>query len=218
MKNIETILIVGVGGSGSMLIPALAPAFKLVLADNDTFEEKNFTRQFFANGNIGENKADVLARQFSTASKDVHSHPKLIEGSEDWVEGVDLIIACVDTNQGRKACKKLSDTFMKPLIVAGNENWDPQANLYLPEFEGTEADPFTRLNLGDLEEGVRRTCTGEEIVSEIPQLPIANHAAGGFALSIMYSLMSSKKKQNYLAEVAAQPRPFSKTIKQLITQ
>jgi len=212
--NISKILIVGCGGSGALLMPALAPAYDLIIADFDTYEEKNVTRQFYANGAIGEKKSDVLAEIFNKGPKEVVSHPHKITGGEDF-DGVDIIISCVDTNQGRNACKDLSDTLDAPLIICGNESWDPQAWLLLPHHMGLKQDPFIRWKLGELEDGVRETCAGVEIIAEIPQLPQANYTAGAFALCIMQSLLTCKKEENYIAEISATPNPVTTKIKQL---
>ena len=213
--NINKILIVGCGGGGAMLLPALAPAYDLIIADFDEYEDKNVTRQFYANGAIGEKKSDVLAKFFNKGHKTVESHPKKIFGGEEF-EGVDLIISCVDTNQGRNASRDLSDGLDVPLIVIANEDWDPMAWLYLPHLAGMKEDPFIRWGLGTLEDGVRETCAGTEIIAEIPQLPQANYASGAFALCIMQSLLTCKKESNYIAEITATPNPVTTKMKQIV--
>ena len=213
--TINKILIVGMGGTGAMLLPALAPAYDLIVADFDTYEEKNVTRQFYANGNMGENKADVLAEMFNRGPKDVVSHPHKIFGGEEF-EDIDLIISCVDTNQGRNACKDLSDALDVPLIIGGNESWDPMAWLFLPHLKGLKQDPYVRWKLGELEDGVRETCAGTEIISEIPQLPQANYTAGAFILCIMQSLMTCKHERNYIAEITATPNPVTTKMKEIV--
>lgn len=69
------IAVIGCGGTGSFLVPALARTiadqknnekFGLLLIDGDKVEPKNILRQNFAPSDIGENKARVLARRYGT--------------------------------------------------------------------------------------------------------------------------------------------------------
>ena len=66
------IVIIGAGGTGGYVIPhlyriALASArpCRIVIADGDIVEEKNLIRQNFAECDIGENKAAVMAERYS---------------------------------------------------------------------------------------------------------------------------------------------------------
>ncbi len=217
MYNINKILLVGVGGSGSMILTALAPAYDMILADGDHFEEKNVTRQYFAPGNINENKAEALAKAFNNGPKEIVAHPKMLTGAEEF-DSIDLVIACVDNNSARQACKDIADEHDVPLIICGNESWEPMAFLYLPHHDGTNFDPFIRESLASLEDGRRETCAGVEIIAEIPQLPQANFAAAGFATCILHSLSNTKKEKNLIAEVKATPNPGYQKFSQLEVQ
>ena len=65
----DRIVLVGLGGIGSQLLPALVrylafrsePRPVLVLVDGDAYEPRNRTRQVFPEGAIGSNKAEALA-------------------------------------------------------------------------------------------------------------------------------------------------------------
>lgn len=66
---VDTTLVIGAGGSGGQLIPSLARLLayhpsasdSVVIADGDSFEGHNQERQLCGPGQIGRNKADVLA-------------------------------------------------------------------------------------------------------------------------------------------------------------
>lgn len=112
---LREIVLVGVGGTGSHLARAIArmldvmnrsnlhrPALHLV--DPDIVEEKNVGRQMFTYADIGQNKAEVLARRFNLAlgleiswSAEPFSpkHFKHNSGS--------ILVGAVDGHEGRKA-------------------------------------------------------------------------------------------------------------------
>lgn len=66
---IDSTLVIGAGGSGGQLIPSLArllayhpnASSSVLIADGDSFEAHNQERQLCGAGQIGRNKADVLA-------------------------------------------------------------------------------------------------------------------------------------------------------------
>lgn len=213
MYDIKNITLIGAGGTGSMLLPALVPTYNVNIYDGDDYEDKNITRQIFSVFNVGNNKAEALAQVFNGGHKDVTASPVMINGSED-IEG-DVIICCVDNNDARLAAQSLSDKHDIPLIVCGNETWEPMAWLYLPEYKYTNINPYKRWDLGNLTEGRQMTCAGVEMIEENIQMPAANFCAGGNALYILESLRTMTKTSNYVAEVVSTPWPIFKTIKEL---
>ena len=213
MKTIENITLIGAGGTGSMLLPALVPSYNVEIYDGDDYEEKNITRQIFSANSIGVNKATTLAAVFNNGHKDVTAVPEMINGSES-ISG-DTIICCVDNNDARLAAQQLSDEHDVPLIVCGNEEWEPMAWLYLPEYKYTKVNPYKRWDLGNLTEGRQFTCAGTKIIKDNVQMPAANYCAGGNALHILESLRTCNKTSNYVAEVISTPWPIFKTIKEI---
>lgn len=74
IRNSGHIVVLGAGGTGSILIPALIrylksrPGFTIqsfTIIDGDVVETKNLERQNFVSRDLGENKAEVLARRYS---------------------------------------------------------------------------------------------------------------------------------------------------------
>lgn len=71
-----TVLLAGCGGTGSHIAQSLAriaahvrlprSELRIIFCDGDTVEEKNVGRQLFAPGDVGKNKAQVLANRFSS--------------------------------------------------------------------------------------------------------------------------------------------------------
>src|SRR5687768_2700450 len=68
----ERIVLVGLGGIGSQLLPSLVryvafrpePRPMLVLVDGDAYEPSNRTRQVFPESAVGTNKAEALAEVY----------------------------------------------------------------------------------------------------------------------------------------------------------
>jgi len=213
MRKIEKITLIGAGGTGSMILPALVPSHDVEIYDGDVYEEKNITRQIYSANSIGDNKAVIMAKIFNNGHKNVTAIPKMITGNEKI--NSDLLICCVDNNNGRLAAQRLSDENETPLIITGNENWEPMAWLYLPEYKYTYNNPYKRWDLGNLKEGRQETCSGIKVIDENPQLPEANYCAGAHALTILYSIKTCMKERNYVAEVISTPWSQTKTIKEI---
>ena len=97
------VLIVGVGGIGSYLIPLLAKTgmYQLHIADPDTVEEKNICSQNFGVEDIGNYKVDAMitlvAKQYSIKASS--RFPVLVENQ---ITGYDLIVCCADNLDVRR--------------------------------------------------------------------------------------------------------------------
>lgn len=92
----SNIFVVGCGGTGSRLVPALIQFIRsitkehvpsgwlgstnIVLVDGDVVEQKNLIRQNFVQSDVGKNKAAVLANRYAKAyGMNVVAYPKFIE-------------------------------------------------------------------------------------------------------------------------------------------
>ena len=211
MKTINHVTLIGAGGTGSMTPPAIVPTKDVTIYDGDDYEERNINRQIYAIGEVGNNKADVMVEKFKGGNHSLTSVPAMLRGNERIKS--DLIVCCVDNNEGRKACRSISMDQDIPLIICGNEEWEPMAWLFLPEFQYTNRDPFgPRWKLDKLTEGRQETCDGVEIVAENKQLPGANFGAAGHAVHIIHSLETMASSNNYIAEIISTPWPQFKKV------
>ena len=88
------IVIIGAGGTGRNVIPHLYRiAFssnrpcKVIICDGDIVERKNLIRQNFAECDIGENKAQVMAERYSEVfGIETEYIPDYIESEEELYE------------------------------------------------------------------------------------------------------------------------------------
>ena len=122
-SNIQNILVIGCGGTGSYIIPNLVRLLVnskqpvcLTLADADTVETKNLIRQNFIKSDVGKNKAEALAQRYSSAfGTQIQFLTKYLESADDvakalknarvsnvsYSSSVPLIISCVDNIKAR---------------------------------------------------------------------------------------------------------------------
>ena len=115
------LVLVGCGGSGSWLAPTIARTARLLIekfnkqvqvifVDPDTVEPKNCYRQNFAEFEIGQNKAETLARRYGLAwGLDVLALPrrfdaeldKLLSNEHQTYYSLSVLIGCVDNAAAR---------------------------------------------------------------------------------------------------------------------
>ncbi len=150
--DVQNVLVIGCGGTGSYVIPGLVrllatskKQFCLTLADADTVEEKNLIRQNFIKSDIGKNKAEALARRYSSAfgvqiqylSEFLESSDKIVStllnasvSNVKYGDKTPLIISCVDNTKSRKFIVDALNALGRGYIIdCGNEEYNGQVLL-----------------------------------------------------------------------------------------
>ncbi len=125
------ILVIGCGGTGGWVIPHLARLIRslgvgsLTIADGDTVEVKNLTRQNFVASDVGENKSLALAKRYSAA----FGFPiRAIPGFLDDVRGLmrqapQIVIGAVDKHAARRMIAEfMVQSYETAWIDCGNES------------------------------------------------------------------------------------------------
>jgi len=135
------IYLVGCGGTGSWLAPAVARVARLMqerfdkrldicFIDPDKIEEKNVYRQNFCEAEIGENKAVTLAERYGLAwGIEISALPRAFTTGLAWGPALDhtadqltLIIGCVDNTNARAAIAQCIQQWSNMWwLDAGNE-------------------------------------------------------------------------------------------------
>lgn len=111
--NIQKILVIGAGGTGSFLLPPLARFLRsinydgrIIIADGDKYEDSNSDRQLFSRSHIGKNKAEyqALAIQSQLGDMEIEIIPEYLnkEKINSIIEEETLVINCVDNLAARK--------------------------------------------------------------------------------------------------------------------
>lgn len=175
--------IIGCGGVGSFLAPALCMLVgkdNVTLVDGDKLETKNLNRQLFTDSEIGQNKAEALARKYGCRFLDSwYSESLMDHDRQDWLIGV------VDNNIARRAILAAVDRFQCNCIMAANEVHSSESYAYFTQWKGSPLDPrvmYPEIN-DDYSNDPRAQsvgCTGEAQRANV-QLVTANFMAAGLA-------------------------------------
>ena len=192
------IFIIGAGGGGTWLIPAvkkLFPESPLAVVDGDSFEPKNMDRQLFPESMLGMNKAAAMAMLYDVQYKKEYYQL----GTVDHIS-TDLIFGCVDNHRARLAILQSCDMYGCKAIIAGNEKTSASAMYYEPSFLNSWKDPRVRYpeiatdHTGD--PLAREMGCVAEIQSGTTQLVSANHLAVSLAMHLAVVWLKERSSMN----------------------
>lgn len=139
-RRLHKVIILGCGGTGSHAVPNIMRLLlginsdirpEIVLIDGDEVEQKNILRQNFIQIDLGGNKAEVLAKRYSTAfGIPITAISQFSDNKNNILENVlkdsksACVIGCVDSHNGRRhirsTIKKIKDKDVI-WIDSGNE-------------------------------------------------------------------------------------------------
>jgi adenylyltransferase/sulfurtransferase len=138
MLKAASIAIVGAGGIGSAVIPALAGAGvgKLIIIDSDVVEIPNLHRQpLFSESDAGEPKAELAAGFVRRLNHFIEVEPKQErigpENAQELLAGHDLVIDGSDNFATRLAVSDTCVTLGIPLLSAAAVQFQGQVGLFL---------------------------------------------------------------------------------------
>ena len=144
------IVVLGAGGTGGYTIPHLyriayasEHPIRIIVCDGDTVEEKNLIRQNFAQCDIGDNKARLLAQRYAEAfGVETEFIPTFIEDEQTlrdllsmpynpyWSTEpklIPILIGAVDNNRSRVMCHHVFETMDDLIYIdAGNGEYTGQ--------------------------------------------------------------------------------------------
>jgi hypothetical protein len=151
----QTYFMVGAGGTGSHLLPALLTylrnwhgnrleQYQVVVADGDIFEEKNLARQLFAEGLVTINKADAMVTMHP-------GHPLIAVSRyigkadvETMIQDGDCVLICADNFSVRRLIVDHAKTLDNVVVVnAGNEEMTGSVQLWVRENGENVTPPIT---------------------------------------------------------------------------
>jgi len=202
------IVVVGLGGIGTCLLPPLLrylnyklPGTGLLLVDGDSYTEENQGRQDFNSlGNKAAVKADELTGQFPELLIGAHNEFVTNENVVSIIREEDIVFACVDNHATRKLlsdrCQELNHCV---LISGGNELTTGSMHIYI-RCEGQDKTlPLTNefhpeiqfpddVNPGEV------SC--EEIAPSQPQLIFTNNLVAAWMLAAYYAVVTGQLQYN----------------------
>ncbi len=136
LKN-TTFLVVGAGGLGSPAVISLAAsgAGKIILADNDTVETSNLSRQFLhTDARVGMKKAESgkIALAAVNPFTEVEPFTGLVtdESLPALLEDVDVVLDVCDNSKTRHAVNRVCRRLKKPVVDAAAIRANGQITVY----------------------------------------------------------------------------------------
>jgi len=215
------ILVLGCGGTGAYVAGHLArlimslnserssyDSISLVLADGDKVERKNLERQHFVQRDLDTNKAEALARRYSSAfGLQIDVIPSYLE-DEDSIRktDIDMVIGCVDNNASRKIVHEWmlnSRSREKFWVDCGNEEssgqvvcgFSPNRHIYGSSRSNSFSLPmvteiYPGLLSSDGKFNSQLSCA--ELAQSAPQNMMANITAASIALNFVQCVLRGK--------------------------
>jgi PRTRC genetic system ThiF family protein len=235
VTDIQNILVVGCGGTGSYIIPNLARIVAnsktpvcLTIADADVVEEKNLLRQNFIKSDVGKNKAEALAKRYSSAfGIQVQYLAKYLEKPDDIASAlrgasvsnmnygntVPLVISCVDNIKARKV---IVDALVAAyphgayLVDCGNEEQTGQVLLsVITDNKVASTGVYRTPHIFEVYPELTERLKTDKFASELscaemaessPQFGFVNLNAATIAMNFIYDLINKNPITTYMVE------------------
>ena len=198
----ERIVLVGLGGIGSQLVPSLVrylafrpePRPMLVLVDGDAYEPSNRTRQVFPEGAIGSNKAEALA-EASRGGLTVQAVADFLTEANvaTVIRDGDVVLMAVDNHWTRFVVDRHLATLDEVTLISGG-NDETDGNVQLVRRRGGE---FVDGSLAEIHAEIGRTTEAEfaarngceRQVEERPQLVVTNLMVASAMLNCLWAVL-----------------------------
>jgi len=170
------VMIAGAGAIGNELAKNLAMLGirRQVIIDYDRVESSNLNRMiFFREGDVGENKAAVLADRLNEAyplTETLAINGRLEEIPPGDFLAFDAILSGLDNAISRVYLCQISRRYLIPLIDGGIVGPQVRVQTYIPPDSPCPACAFPVGSYGDLA-GLRNPCAPAEEDGKIPSLP-----------------------------------------------
>ena len=154
--HIQTITMVGLGGTGAQIARSVARMVydmkaerlhtpQIVLIDPDRVEQKNVGRQLYTEADVGQSKAHVLMRRFNMAlGLDIIAIDQPVSADKHFERWGNLIVGAVDNHLARRELAKANGAIW---LDAGNHFNAGQVVI------GNTCDPETALRYIDGQNG-----------------------------------------------------------------
>lgn len=199
----ERIVLIGLGGIGSQLLPPLVrylgirpePRPRLVLVDGDAYEPANAARQIFPAAAIGTNKAEALAEMHRGGSLVIQAVADYLGDAnvEELIRDGDVVLLAVDNHWTRLVVDRhLANLDEVTLISGGNDEIDGNVQLVRRRtgafVDGGLAEIHREIGLARPEElAVRNGCVRQ--AEEHPQLVVTNLMVASAMLNCLWTVL-----------------------------
>ena len=199
----ERIVLIGLGGIGSQLLPSLvrylsfrpAPRPLLVLVDGDAYEPGNRSRQLFPDDALGTNKAEALAHVFRGSGLAIQAVAEFVGPANVGfvVREDDLCLLAVDNHPTRSLVDRhIAALTNVTLISGGNDETDGNVQL-VRRRDGVSVDGHLveiHPEIGLATESDVRPGTGcAALAAERPQLVVTNLMVASAMLNCLWAVI-----------------------------
>jgi hypothetical protein len=197
----ERIVLVGLGGIGSQLVPSLVrylafrpePRPVLVLVDGDAYEPDNRTRQVFPESAIGTNKAEALAEVYRGLTVQAVADYLTEANVATVIRDGDAVLLAVDNLWSRFLVDRhLAGLQEVTLISGGNDETDGNVQLVRRRggqfVDGSLAEIHVEIGRAtEAEFAARNGC--ERQAEERPQLVVTNLMVASAMLNCLWAVL-----------------------------
>jgi len=197
----ERIVLVGLGGIGSQLLPSLVrylafrpePGPMLVLVDGDAYEPSNRTRQVFPESAIGSNKAEALAEVYRGLTVQAVADYLTEDNVATVIRDGDIVLLAVDNHWTRFVVDQHLATLDEvTLISGGNDETDGNVQLVRRRggqfVDGSLAEIHGEIGRATPDEfAARNGC--ERQAEERPQLVVTNLMVASAMLNCLWAVL-----------------------------
>lgn len=210
------IFLLGAGGTGGYIAPhlyriayAAKRKVKIIIIDGDIVEEKNLIRQNFAPYDIGEFKAEVIAKRYSEVfgieTQYMNDFIECEEALEKLIHdqsyrpaigiscGLTILIGAVDNNRSRQICHNVFQRAENLIYIdSGNGEYTGQVVCGIKKNGKTSAKPVGSIYpdiINDKEEKLPTELSCAERSVSAPQSIAANLFASTAVTALLYQLI-----------------------------
>lgn len=148
------VVVVGVGGTGSYLLPQLIrylnsrkEDIEVTICDGDKYDEGNMNRQEFAHSMLNRNKAEVQTEIYMRKFKDmtIFCVPDYLGEAniKEVIKDGSIVFCCVDNHFCRNLISKHCQALKNVLLISGgNEEFDGNVQSFFRVNEKNMNDPI----------------------------------------------------------------------------
>jgi molybdopterin/thiamine biosynthesis adenylyltransferase len=205
MKKLN-IVVVGVGGVGSALVPKLCRycqhikpqvPVSMILIDGDLYEQNNANRQSFHRfGNKAEVTVEALAPQFDRVSFTSITEYLTPENVDFIIAEGSIVFLCVDNNTTRKEVDDFACTLKNVVVICGgNDMTDGNVQIYVrrkgKDTTASLADIHPEIASPQGKAPYQMNCE-ELAIASSPQLFFANDLVSALMCLVFYQIMEIK--------------------------
>lgn len=204
MKH-ERVVVIGLGGIGSQLLPSLLHYLvsrkfdgEVVLMDGDIYEEKNLNRQLVPESGLGQNKADALSIAFGHLPLNLSAVPVYLDPdlSQVAIRENDFVVCGVDNHYTRRIIdERVQQLSNVTYVSGGNDLTDGNAQV-VRRRDGQSLDP----TLGEVHPEIAAaleppdfTPGCDAMVNAAPQIIVTNLMVASTMLNAVWAVMEERE-------------------------